>query len=97
MDPDVDTQCGQNGEVFFGYQVEYQGGHGPVQASRDEGPSFCIWRGYPIHLYLPHAYEKNLLIHTDTHDDITVRGWFEAEASPEDRKSFFDTLGERCL
>lgn len=43
----------------------------------------------PGHPYLPHNYEKNCIAYTGTHDNNTVRGWFECEASPEERERLF--------
>ena len=48
-----------------------------------------------MHPFLPHAHEKNFLVYTGTHDNNTVRGWFEAEASPEDRRRLFRYLGRK--
>ncbi|HVP77979.1 MAG TPA: 4-alpha-glucanotransferase [Thermodesulfobacteriota bacterium] len=53
---------------------------------------FAFGEDHPMHPYLPHTYEKNFLVYTGTHDNITVRGWFEAEASPEDKKRLFRYL-----
>ncbi|MBF0531851.1 MAG: 4-alpha-glucanotransferase [Candidatus Omnitrophica bacterium] len=36
------------------------------------------------HPYLPHNYVRNCVVYTGTHDNNTVRGWFENEASPEE-------------
>jgi len=47
----------------------------------------------PMHPFLPHTYEKNFVIYTGTHDNNTVRGWLEGEASPEERKRLFRYLG----
>ena len=38
------------------------------------------------HPYLPHTYEENCVAYTGTHDNNTVRGWFEKEASKKHRK-----------
>jgi len=35
--------------------------------------------------YAPHNHIRNCLIYTGTHDNNTARGWYESEASPEDR------------
>ncbi len=43
--------------------------------------------------FLPHAHGKDFLVYTGTHDNNTTRGWFEEEASPEDRRRFFSYLG----
>ncbi len=47
----------------------------------------------PMHIYLPHAYEKNYVVYTGTHDNNTVRGWFEREANQGERERLFRYLG----
>ncbi|MBD3219376.1 MAG: 4-alpha-glucanotransferase [candidate division Zixibacteria bacterium] len=47
----------------------------------------------PNHPYLPHNYEKNYVAYTATHDNNTVRGWFEGETNPEIRKRLFMYIG----
>lgn len=42
--------------------------------------------------YLPHNYQKNSVVYTGTHDNDTVRGWFE-KASVADRKMALDYMG----
>ena len=46
-----------------------------------------------MHPYLPHTYEANFVVYTGTHDNNTIRGWFEREASPDDKQRFFRYLG----
>ncbi|HUW20052.1 MAG TPA: 4-alpha-glucanotransferase [Sedimentisphaerales bacterium] len=41
----------------------------------------------------PHNHVKNSVIYTGTHDNNTVRGWFENEAKPATRRRLFDCLG----
>jgi 4-alpha-glucanotransferase len=43
--------------------------------------------------YIPHNHIPHCVLYTGTHDNNTVRGWFEKEASPEDRKRLFRYLG----
>jgi 4-alpha-glucanotransferase len=43
--------------------------------------------------YVPHNHIKNCVIYTGTHDNNTVKGWFEHEAKPEDRLRFSSYLG----
>lgn len=43
--------------------------------------------------YIPHNLVKNCVLYTGTHDNNTIRGWFEKEASPEDKKRLFQYLG----
>jgi 4-alpha-glucanotransferase len=54
---------------------------------------FAFGEDNPMHPFLPHNYEKNFLVYTGTHDNNTVRGWFEEEASTEDKRRLFRYLG----
>ncbi len=47
----------------------------------------------PDHPYLPHTYEENCAAYTGTHDNNTVRGWFENEATKANRKRVFEYAG----
>ncbi|MBN1757688.1 MAG: 4-alpha-glucanotransferase [Chitinispirillaceae bacterium] len=47
---------------------------------------FAFGEDNPVHPYLPHMYGTNYFVYTGTHDNTTVRGWFENEASEEDRE-----------
>jgi 4-alpha-glucanotransferase len=54
---------------------------------------FAFGEDHPMHPYLPHTYEKDFVVYTGTHDNNTVRGWFEDEASTDDKKRLFRYLG----
>jgi 4-alpha-glucanotransferase len=54
---------------------------------------FAFSEDHPMHPYLPHTYERECVVYTGTHDNNTVRGWFENEAAPEDKKRLFAYLG----
>jgi 4-alpha-glucanotransferase len=54
---------------------------------------FAFKENNPNHPYLPHTYGENCAVYTGTHDNNTVRGWFENEASSEERGRFFYYLG----
>lgn len=54
---------------------------------------FAFGDGSPTNPYLPHNFPKNCVVYTGTHDNNTVRGWFEKEAMPEDKKRLFQYLG----
>ncbi|NLM31102.1 MAG: 4-alpha-glucanotransferase, partial [Methanomicrobiales archaeon] len=41
----------------------------------------------------PHNYVPNLVCYTGTHDNNTARGWFEEEASWEDKQRLFAYIG----
>ncbi len=54
---------------------------------------FAFGKNDPKHPYLPHNYEKNCVVYTGTHDNNTVRGWFEHEAKPAVKKRIFRYIG----
>ncbi len=54
---------------------------------------FAFGEDSPTHPYLPHNFIPNSVVYTGTHDNNTVRGWFEKEASPEEKKRVFRYLG----
>jgi 4-alpha-glucanotransferase len=47
------------------------------------------------HPYIPENYSENCVVYTGTHDNNTVRGWFEKEVSPETKEKLFSYLGKR--
>ncbi|MHB9155749.1 MAG: 4-alpha-glucanotransferase [Endomicrobiales bacterium] len=54
---------------------------------------FAFGDDLPDNPYLPSNYEENCVVYTGTHDNNTVRGWFEHEATEENRKRLFRYLG----
>ncbi|MBC7333804.1 MAG: 4-alpha-glucanotransferase [Actinobacteria bacterium] len=56
---------------------------------------FAFSEDNPSHPYLPHNYNKNCIVYTGTHDTNTVRGWFEKEASDNEKKRLFNYIGKR--
>ena len=54
---------------------------------------FAFGEGLPGSAHIPHNYVPNLICYTGTHDNNTARGWFEEEASEEDRKRFYAYIG----
>ena len=54
---------------------------------------FAFGEDNPMHIYLPHSYDRNYVAYTGTHDNNTVRGWFEREAKSEDKARLFRYLG----
>jgi 4-alpha-glucanotransferase len=56
---------------------------------------FAFGEDDTMHPYLPHTYEENCVVYTGTHDNNTVRGWFEREAKPADRKRVFRYIGRK--
>jgi len=49
----------------------------------------------PNHPYLPHTYGNCCVVYTGTHDTNTLRGWFEKETRPEEKKKIFRYLGRK--
>jgi len=43
--------------------------------------------------YIPHNLPKNCVAYTGTHDNNTTRGWFEKEATPDEKRRLFQYLG----
>lgn len=56
---------------------------------------FAFGEDNPQHPYLPHNYGKNFVAYTGTHDNNTVRGWFERDASLDDKSRFFGYSGRQ--
>jgi len=54
---------------------------------------FAFGEDHPLHPYLPHMFEPNCIAYTGTHDNNTIRGWFEKEARPEEKRRLFRYLG----
>ncbi len=54
---------------------------------------FAFGRDHPMHPYLPHTYGKDCVVYTGTHDNNTIRGWFEREATDKVKKRLFRYLG----
>ncbi|MGB9698146.1 MAG: 4-alpha-glucanotransferase [Thermodesulfobacteriota bacterium] len=45
--------------------------------------------------YLPHNFSPNCVAYTGTHDNNTIKGWFEEEALPEEKERLFKYLGRK--
>jgi 4-alpha-glucanotransferase len=45
--------------------------------------------------YLPHNHIAHCILYTGTHDNNTVRGWFDREAAAAEKKSLFRYLGRK--
>ena len=43
-------------------------------------------------IYLPHRFESNTVVYTGTHDNDTTWGWWESQATPEERRHAGDYL-----
>jgi 4-alpha-glucanotransferase len=54
---------------------------------------FAFGDDFPENPYLLHNHERNCMATTGTHDTNTVRGWFEKEATKEQRKRVCEYFG----
>jgi 4-alpha-glucanotransferase len=48
---------------------------------------FAFGKGFPTNPYAPHNHIKNCVVYTGTHDNNTVKGWFEHEATEDEKES----------
>jgi len=55
---------------------------------------FAFGEDNPKHPYLPENYIPNCVAYTGTHDNNTVRGWFENEAKNEEKERVVKYLGK---
>jgi 4-alpha-glucanotransferase len=54
---------------------------------------FAFGWDMPTNPYIPHRMGSHAIAYTGTHDNNTTLGWFENEASPDDRARLFKYLG----
>ena len=54
---------------------------------------FAFGEDMPRNSYMPHNMERCCVAYTGTHDNNPALGWFDAEASPEDKARLFAYLG----
>lgn len=54
---------------------------------------FAFGEDNPEHPYLPHNFVRNCVVYTGTHDNNTVVGWFDGEATADEKKRLFRYLG----
>jgi 4-alpha-glucanotransferase len=54
---------------------------------------FAFGEDMPTNPYIPHNVEQNCVFYTGTHDNNTIRGWFETEATVEERNRVFQYMG----
>ncbi len=55
---------------------------------------FAFGNDDPRHPYLPHNYERDYVAYTGTHDNNTVRGWFENEAGDSEKSRLQRYIGK---
>jgi len=56
---------------------------------------FAFGEDDPDHPYLPHNYKENYVVYTGTHDNNTVRGWFENEAGEDEKARLCRYTGKK--
>ncbi|MBZ0167532.1 MAG: 4-alpha-glucanotransferase [Candidatus Omnitrophica bacterium] len=49
------------------------------------------------HIYLPHNYTQNCVVYTGTHDNNTIQGWYENEATITEKTNFSEYFEEVSL
>ncbi|MBN1831681.1 MAG: 4-alpha-glucanotransferase [Deltaproteobacteria bacterium] len=54
---------------------------------------FAFGQDLPTNPYAPHNHIENCVVYTGTHDNNTAKGWFEEEASPEERRRLLSYIG----
>jgi 4-alpha-glucanotransferase len=54
---------------------------------------FAFGESLSLHPCAPHNIPQNTVVYTGTHDLNPVRGWFEKEATPQDKERLFRYLG----
>jgi len=55
---------------------------------------FAFGSDFPNSKYLPGSYEKNSVVYTGTHDNNTLKGWFEKDIKALGRKNLSKYLGK---
>jgi len=54
---------------------------------------FAFGEDMPNNPYIPHNLVRNCIVYTGTHDNNTVRGWFDHEATREEKTRLYRYLG----
>ncbi len=55
------------------------------------------FNGEQDHPYLPHIYKNNCVVFTGTHDNNTVQGWYQREATPKEKENFKNYLAKHAV
>ena len=56
---------------------------------------FAFYEDLEKHPYLPHNYTENCAAYTGTHDNNTLKGWFDNELKPEDKQKLYHYINAR--
>ncbi|MEW6325236.1 MAG: 4-alpha-glucanotransferase [Nitrospirota bacterium] len=54
---------------------------------------FAFGDDLPTHPYAPHNFTRNCVVYTGTHDNNTIRGWWQKEMQPEELRRLCAYLG----
>ncbi len=54
---------------------------------------FAFGEDIAVNPYIPHNLPKDCVLYTGTHDNNTVRGWFDREVTPEIKRRVFQYIG----
>lgn len=49
---------------------------------------FAFGEDLEKHPYLPHNFDRHCVVYTGTHDNNTVQGWFDHDATAQEKKNF---------
>jgi len=56
---------------------------------------FAFGKDLPLNRFAPHNHRKNSVVYTGTHDNNTIKGWFEREAGKDVKRRLSGYLGEK--
>lgn len=56
---------------------------------------FAFGEDLPQSIYAPHHHVQNSIVYTGTHDNSTVRAWYEKEAGKDDKKRLSSYSGQQ--
>jgi 4-alpha-glucanotransferase len=54
---------------------------------------FAFGEGMPQNPYIPHNHRRNCVVYAGTHDNDTTAGWWESEATAEEKRNFLAYTG----
>lgn len=54
---------------------------------------FAFGQDLPLGPYIPHNVVRDCVFYTGTHDNNTIKGWFEREARQDEKKRLFHYIG----
>jgi 4-alpha-glucanotransferase len=54
---------------------------------------FAFGEGMPQNPYIPHNHRRNCVVYAGTHDNDTTAGWWECEATAEEKRNFLAYTG----